>query len=142
MDRDSRQLGTRALRIYLSGAGESHRVERMEACRSSRFCRNAFRSSSSRFWLSRPFAHPLKWNYCVSYALILGAGHSMPPDSSWPSFIYRTRMQEGKAAPHGKVAAGENGFVASTTNITSAFRSVEPLLLTSMGTSAPHPASV
>jgi hypothetical protein len=39
------------------------------------------------------------------------------------------------------VAGLENGRVASTTNMTSACRSLEPLLDTCMGTSAPWPVS-
>ena len=38
---------------------------------------------------------------------------------------------------HGKVAGDENGLVASTTNITKARKSVEPLLETCIGVSAP-----
>ena len=38
---------------------------------------------------------------------------------------------------HGKAAGDENGLVASTTNITSARRSVEPQLETCIGVSAP-----
>ena len=48
------------------------------------------------------------------------------------------------AAPdpvYGNVAGDENGLVASTTNITSACRSAEPLLETCIGVSAPWPVS-
>ena len=39
--------------------------------------------------------------------------------------------------PHGNFAGEEAGLVASSTNITKASKSVEPLLETCMGTSAP-----
>src|SRR5258708_33126048 len=42
---------------------------------------------------------------------------------------------------HGNFAGDENGLDASTTNITSACRSVVPLLETCIGVSAPWPVS-
>jgi hypothetical protein len=56
-----------------------------------------------------------------------------------PVLSYLVAAKREKLIPHthGKAAGDENGLVASTTNITRACRSVEPLLETCIGMSAP-----
>jgi hypothetical protein len=49
----------------------------------------------------------------------------------------RTRQADRPPRPQGSFAGLENGLVASSTNITSAWRSTEPLLDTCIGVSAP-----
>jgi hypothetical protein len=53
--------------------------------------------------------------------------------------VVSSRRLEHRSA-YGNLAGDENGLSASTTNITSACRSVEPLLETCIGISAPWPA--